>query len=162
MRTLLAFLPIASADACAARHRPLSVRIRVVGDTISLRQFAEGVSLDAKALVENQESHSVYIVGCWPSAERDIGGAWTQVFAPVCVDGRTHEIAAAASAVIPITLYGFTATNMLPRLDPRAEPGKYRLIFSVTAATPDPSTGLTSPRSATRVTSVPFMVGAKR
>lgn len=157
--TLLAFWLTASAGDCPGTHSPLSLRIRVVGDTVRLRRFPEGVSLDANVIVRNRESHPVYIVGCWPSAERDIDGTWTEVFRPACLQGRTLELAPADSAFIPVSLQGFTATNMLPRLDPRAEPGRYRLVFWASAASPDPSTGIASPSSAKRVTSEPFIVG---
>ncbi len=155
---IVLFISTVSDNSCAHRDQLLSLSIRVDADTIRLKRFPEGAALEARALVHNNESRPVYLVGCWPSAERDINGAWTQVFSPVCIDAVTRTLAPGDSTLIPIALYGFTATNMLPRLDPRAEPGRYRLVFWVTTAAPDPSTNLTSPGSTRRIESAPFIV----
>jgi hypothetical protein len=60
------------------------------------------------------------------------------------------------SVMIPVILYGFTTANMLPKLDPRAGPGVYRLLFSV--APTDPSLGPTSPSSVQQAASSPFIL----
>lgn len=157
-RLLFALLVAMWAAACASSQSPLAIRIRVVEDTVLLQRNAEGASFDARAVVNNRGSIPLYLVGCGPSAERDINGAWTAVFNPVCLDGGTSWMAAPRdSTVVPVTLYGFTSENHLPRLDPLAEPGRYRLVFYV-ATRRDPSTGLTSPSSAQRIASSPFVL----
>lgn len=155
--TLVALLVGAWADGCASSQVPLSVSIRVVEDTVLLRRNADGAFFNAQALVKNWGSLPVYLFGCGPSAERDIDGAWTTVFSPACIQGTTWKVTPGDSTVFPVYLYGFTTLHMLPRLDPRAEPGRYRLVFRVT--TTDPSTGVTPPPSSVqRTASLPFIL----
>jgi hypothetical protein len=151
-------LSTTSGDSCAGRQTPASLGIRLDADTVRLRRFPEGVALEARALVKNEESRAAYIVGCWPGAEREINGTWIEVFSPTCINGATVALSPGDSKLIPIALYGFTAPNMLPRLDPRAVPGRYRLVFWVTTEAPGPATGLTSPASSRRIESEPFIV----
>jgi hypothetical protein len=155
--TLLAYLVGAWAEGCASSQTPLSVSIRVVEDTVLLRRHADGAFFGAQALVKNSGSLPVYVFGCGPSAERDIDGTWTTVFSPVCIHGTTWKVPPGDSTVVPVHFSDFTTLNMLPRLDPRAQPGRYRLVFGVTTA--DPSTGVTPPSSSVwRTASLPFIL----
>src|SRR5665647_572960 len=126
-RTLL--LVIGGVAACARYTAPALVAIRVVGDTAVLKSNPQGASFQAQAVVHNLGVRTIYVVGCGPSAEREINGEWTSVFSVACIGGPTLVAAPGDSAVIPVTLYGYTGGS-LPRLDPRATPGRYRLVFS--------------------------------
>lgn len=146
-----------SSMACATSQMRPAVNIRVASDTVHLRKFDQGASLDINAFIENQESRPIYLVGCWPGAEREIRDAWAEVFSPVCLQSRTQEIAPGGSNTISVHLYGYTAAQLLPRLDPRAQAGLYRLIFWLTTDPPNARNGVTSPKTV-RLTSTTFVV----
>lgn len=154
---LLLSVLLTSSTACATSQLRPAVNIRVASDIVHLRKFDQGASLDINAFIENQESRPIYLVGCWPGAEREIGGTWAEVFSPVCLQSRTQEIAPGGSSTIPVHLYGYTAGQLLPRLDPRAQPGLYRLIFSLTTDPPNGGNRVTSPKTV-RLTSSTFVV----
>jgi hypothetical protein len=146
-------------DGCASSPRHLAISIRVTADTVLLRRYSEGASFNTRVIVQNKESRPLYVVGCGPTAERDVAGTWTQVFTSVCMQELSYRVAPKDSTLFPVTVYGSSAVNTAPRVDPRAEPGRYRLVFGVTAATPDPSTGFFPPSSSIqRTASEPFIL----
>lgn len=154
--TSLALFVAAGAGGCATHRAPLLVAIRVFEDTVAFRQNSEETSLHVTAIVRNRDSRPVYVVGCFPSAERDIDGTWTTVFIPTCMGQSSWLVGSGDSTMIPITLYGFKTPNMMPKLDPRASPGRYRLIFPVGPT--DPFMGPIPPSLIQLTASSPFIV----
>jgi hypothetical protein len=140
---------------CASSFARLPVKIRLLEDTVHLRRYPEGMSFEARAIVANRGSRTLYVVGCGPSAERDINGTWTPVFTPTCIHEMLQLAEANDSIIIPVKLFGFTASKKLPRLDRHAEPGRYRIIFYVTATPPSPSRPASSVRP---IASMPFVL----
>jgi hypothetical protein len=117
--------------------------------------IAHGLSFSVPVVISNNDSRALYVGGCGPSAERDIGGQWTTVFSPACIGDQVWKVDAGDSIVIPVTLYGYTADAMLPRVDvDKAQAGVYRLIFYVD--TQDPTGTSTSPSQTQKVASEPF------
>jgi hypothetical protein len=139
---------------CASSNQSLSVAIRASRDSVPLVTNTQGVSFSVPAIVRNNEARAVFVTGCGPAAEREIDGKWVVVFSPVCMQGLAVQVSAGDSAVIPVTLYGYSAAGLLPRLDPRAQPGNYRLIFDVSTM----DNGSTSPAGSQRIASAPFFI----
>lgn len=139
---------------CASSSRPLSVAIQPLKDSVPLVRNPEAASFQISVVVRNNESRPIYLVGCGPSAEREIGGSWTTVFNPSCLTPNTKTVSANDSVEIPVLLYGYT--NGGPTLDPRALPGRYRLIFYVQVQ--DPSSGALSPFGGEKIPSTPFVL----
>jgi hypothetical protein len=80
-----------------------------------------------RVIIRNNRTTPLYYAGCWPDAQEEIDGKWETVWSPICGGTLRGSIAARDSVVFPFTAAGFPHTNMYPRLDPRAGPGKYRL-----------------------------------
>jgi hypothetical protein len=154
--TLFPLLVAVVVGSCATHTPPLAVAIHSLKDTVVFQRDPGATSFNVTAVVQNRDSRPVYVVGCGPSAQRDIGGTWTTVFIPACIQGSSWMVPSGDSVMIPVILYGFTTANMLPRLDSRAGPGRYRLLFSV--APTAPSLGPTSPSSVQQVASSPFIL----
>lgn len=141
---------------CATHTPSLAVAIRPLQDTVALQRNREATSFSVTAVVRNRDARVVYVSGCGPAAQREIDGTWTIVFSPVCVGPSSWTVTPGDSVIIPVTLYGFTTPKTLPRLDPRAGPGRYRLLFSI--GLDDPFLSPTSPPYAEQVVSSTFIL----
>jgi hypothetical protein len=141
---------------CATHRVPLAVEVRALQDTVAFQRNLEATFFSVTAVVQNRDARAVYVSGCGPAAQREIDGTWTTVFSPVCVGSSAWIVMPGDSVNIPVTLYGFTSANMLPKLDPRADSGRYRLVFFIGPT--DPAVGATSPPSTQQVTSSPFIL----
>jgi hypothetical protein len=83
------------------------------------------------AILRNKASRSLIVEMCGTGAERQIDGNWVTVFTPFCASNGLRRLQAGDSVVIPVEVFGYTARNMGPRLDPRMGPGRYRLGFGI-------------------------------
>ena len=122
-------------SACASRGQRTSVAIRVVDDTVRLVRSPEGTSLSTSAVIRNDATRPLYYDrGCGPTLQREMKGSWQRVWDNrICLDvvSSPVRIAPGDSVVIPAQFLGFTIPNHLPGVDPRVEPGLYRLVFGV-------------------------------
>jgi hypothetical protein len=134
---------------------PIRVTIRPLEDSVVLRRNPEGASFGVTAILRNEDSRTVHVERCGAEAQRQVNGTWRTVFIPSCLSGGTSRLLAGDSLVIPVDVYGFTAPNMHPRLDPRLGAGQYRIIFGV-GIEDFPSGASTS--SIRRIASAPFFV----
>jgi hypothetical protein len=125
------FVTVALSLACASHSVPLMVGIKTTADTVALQHNLDDTFFTTTAVVHNRDSRPVALVGCYPAAERNIDGQWTMVFLPGCIADAFVPIAPGDSAMVPVALWGYTAEGKWPKLDPRAQPGNYRLVFFV-------------------------------
>lgn len=149
-------LCVALCSACATAPKHIDVSVNVAPDTVRLLETADGVILRADAVVSNGESYPVYIVGCGPAAERQIGESWKEVFSPVCATSGNRLAEPKSAMTVSVMLYGFTKPGLAPRLDPLAQPGLYRFVFQVSQAGRED--GPTEPQKSFRLVSRTFMV----
>jgi hypothetical protein len=110
---------------------PPHVAIRAVEDTVVLQRNAEGARFSVTAIVRNDDSRSIQVALCGMEAQREIDGTWTTVFTPFCASSSVTSLASGDSVIVPVGIFGYTTANNLPKLDPRMEPGRYRLLFGV-------------------------------
>lgn len=125
--------------ACGSRSEPLMLDIKTVTDTVALQQNVGVTFFTTTVVVHNRDSRPIALDGCYPAAQREIAGQWVTVFSPTCVGSGFVPIPAGDSARVTVRLSGYTTPGMLPRLDPRALPGNYRLVFPATLLQPDNS-----------------------
>lgn len=118
---------------CASGNRRPPLSIRVVGDTLPLLRSSAGASLEASAVIHNNGKRAVYYTGtCGPGLQRQMDSGWRYVWDnQVCllVRGRPVRVAPGDSVVASAQFFGSTLPNHLPRVDPRVQPGLYRLVF---------------------------------
>jgi hypothetical protein len=120
-----------AAEGCANRSVAASIAIRIVEDTVVLQRHPEITSFKVTAVLRNKSSRTLVVQMCGTGAERQIDGNWVTVFMPFCASSGLSRLAAGDSVIIPVDVFGFTARNMGPRLDPRMGPGRYRLGFGI-------------------------------
>jgi hypothetical protein len=124
----VALLVIASCRARVSEIAPLSIHTRE--DTVYLQRLADRVVLKTDVVITNRDKANVFMPICNPFAERRVERTWVVVFTTFCMVQSPRTIPANDSVVVPVVLSGFTDGNSLPRLDPRATSGEYRLIFN--------------------------------
>jgi len=102
-----------------------------VEDTVILQRVPNGAFFNVTAIVRNEDTRLLEVGICVTPVQRDLGGRWTTVFIPTCLSSGMTSLAAGDSLVVPVKAFGYTITNILPPLDPRMGPGRYRLLFAV-------------------------------
>ena len=131
---------VAATLACVPPHRshpPENDRflvIRARPDTVTLTRLEHGAGFYVTAIMRNEGGQPFLMQGeCGRCAQRLIGQTWTTVWTPICVSGgdQPTTVAARDSLVVGVSVYGFTKPEYSPRLDPRLQPGLYRLVFLV-------------------------------
>jgi hypothetical protein len=143
---------------CAlARSKP-AVMVLTREDTVSFQRDPRVTLFRVTGVVHNLDSRVLYLVGCGPSAQRQISGEWVTLYAPLCfLTEHTVRVAPGDSAVVPFTGPGYTDESTYPRLDPRMVSGLYRLVFN--AVVGEPTYDVTPPASQLyKLPSRPFQV----
>ena len=94
-----------------------------------MRRTAEGASFKVTGIVKNNSTEPAYLAGsCAPDAQREIDHVWQTIWYPVCVGSSgARKIAPGDSVLIPIFVYGSSKPHEEPHLDPRMQPGRYRV-----------------------------------
>jgi hypothetical protein len=108
--------------------------IRATPDTVTLTRQENGAGFYVTAIMRNEGGQPFLMQGeCGRSAQRLIGETWTTVWTPICVSGgdQLTPVAARDSLVVGVSVFGFTKPEYAPTLDPRLQPGLYRLVFLV-------------------------------
>ena len=119
---------------CATNHidRDLdATSIRFTQDSVPLARTSEVTSFQVTVVVRNNGPTAIVFGGCGPDAQRNINGAWTTVWSPICISNQTATVMPRDSITLPITVAGFTRSNIEPQADPRMLPGNYRLRFGI-------------------------------
>ena len=117
----------------AALNSP-PVAIRVEQDTVALMQTTRGAGFFVTATLRNDSDRLLIHPGsCGQVAQRRINDAWTTVWLPICLTttGGFGTVAPHDSVRLGVNVYGFTDSTLAPKLDPRLQPGVYRLLFSI-------------------------------
>ena len=129
----LRFLGALVAVACGSSSNltPLNLRITTLEDTVVMQRKPAGAYFNVTAIVRNDDRRSLAVETCLTPAQREINGVWTTVFTPNCLSGGSTPLAPGDSVVLPVRVFGYTIPNTFPPLDPRMEPGRYRLLFGV-------------------------------
>ena len=141
--------------ACARSPRPVLIAIRSAEDTVVLQRQPDKTSFKVTAIVRNLDSRWIQILHCGGAdAEREIAGRWVTVFVPVCAMGGSSRLAPGDSLVLPIEVFGMSAQNAAPHLDPRMTSGRYRLRFGISVDSPEPE----PPSPIRPIASSPFVV----
>lgn len=108
--------------------------VRVTPDTVTIVRRTDGTGFYVTAIVrsENGKPFLAYLA-CGQSAQRLIDGSWTTVWTPVCVTtgDAVASVAGRDSLVVGVNVFGFTDPAFAPRLDPRLQPGLYRVAFLI-------------------------------
>ena len=142
--------------ACASSADRVAVSITTVQDTVSLVRNPDAAFFRISALMRNTKGNALVISGCAPSAQREIDSQWVTVFLPFCFGSDQLILMPGDSVVIPVFIYGYTAANTGPHLDPRMIAGRYRLLFGVSPW--NQSGTVTGPARSEQVASSPFFV----
>jgi hypothetical protein len=123
--------------ACGIQNsRSLNVAVRTLEDTVTFFQTPEQSHFTVTAVARNDDSRPLYIALCGMTAQRDIGGKWTTVFTPTCTSNGLTPLAPGDSVVVPVSVFGYSGLNRMPKLDPRMVPGRYRILFGVFTGDP--------------------------
>jgi hypothetical protein len=154
-RTLLGILLGFLTASCTRTPHPILVAIRSVEDSVVLQQSAEKTSFTVTAIVRNMDARPVHVLQCGTEAQRQIDRAWVTVFVPVCALAGSSMVAPGDSLVLPVEVFGFSASNAAPHLDPRMTAGRYRLRFGIVA---DEPSGPQRASPVRPVASLPFTV----
>ena len=119
--------------ACAGRQPWKQITFGVLEDTVIMRRTAEGASFRVSGVVKNNSSEPAYLGGsCAPDAQREIDHVWQTIWYPVCVDSSgTRKILPGDSVLLPILIYGSSKPHEEPHLDPRMQPGRYRVRVGI-------------------------------
>ena len=117
--------------ACVSNPRPVSLAVRPVEDTVMLQRQSDKTSFKVTAVLRNLDSRPLQVLHCGTEAQRQIEGRWVTVFVPVCALDASSRLAPGDSLVIPVEVFGFSAQNASPHLDPRMTSGRYRLRFGI-------------------------------
>jgi hypothetical protein len=145
-RTTL-ILAVAGPLACAQAPSSLGIRpnltVSLLQDTVVFVRTDKGAGFAATAVIRNDGDGPVFWPStCGESAQRFIDGIWTTVWTPVCLSGSGgfQRLAPRDSLVLRVNVSGFTDPQFAPKLDPRFQPGIYRLAFQgVATKAPNPS-----------------------
>ena len=131
--------------------------IRVTPDTVTMVRRTDGAGFYVTASVRSGNGKPFLAhVACGQSAQRLIDGKWTTVWTPVCVStaGPVASVAGRDSLVVGVNVFGFTNPAFAPKLDPRLQPGLYRVAFLIGV-----DAGQSGTRSEVReAASAPFVV----
>jgi hypothetical protein len=137
MRLLGLLAGIVTAACGLPNRKPLNVAVRTLEDTVTFFQSPQQSSFAVTAIARNHDSRPLYIALCGMTAQRDIGGTWTTVFTPACMSNGLTPLAPGDSVVVPVSVFGYSGLNRMPRLDPRMVPGRYRVLFGVFSGDPE-------------------------
>jgi hypothetical protein len=121
-------------SACAANRVNTDLRgavVRVEPDSVLLEQSPDMTRFKVSVIIRNDRSTPLYFGGCGPVAEEEINGKWETVWSPVCISPQGGLVNPGDSVTFPFAADRF-AQDVYPRLDPRAGPGRYRLLFGAT------------------------------
>lgn len=134
-RPLWPALLLVLTGACARTPDAVTARIRIAEDSTALLLTPEVGSFKVTAAVTNEDSRTIYLGGCGPQAQRQIGTEWQTVWTGMCVGapGMT-AIQPGDSLKFPVAIVGFRQPNRVPAFDPRITTGTYRLLFGLAAA----------------------------
>jgi hypothetical protein len=118
-------------SACAPSQQWGAVSFRVVDDTVALQRGDSATSFNVTAVITNNSSQDLYYGGgCGANVERDLGGEWTHVWSPICINsGGVGVLAPYDSLAFTVQPYGFTVEGTYPQLNPLMAPGRYRLTI---------------------------------
>jgi hypothetical protein len=119
--------------ACASHSNltPLNLMVSTVEDTVVMQRSPNGAYFNVTAIVRNDDTRSLVVETCLTPVQRELNGVWTTVFTPNCLSEGLSPLAAGDSVVLPVRAFGYTKPNSFPALDPRMEPGRYRLLLGV-------------------------------
>jgi hypothetical protein len=126
----LSLLPGACLLILGCRKRDLHARIQTVQDTVPFSESPQQASFAVTTVVHNDDRRTLVVALCGMQAQREIDGAWTTVFTPVCPANGVTPLAPRDSIVVPVSIIAY-ANNGFPKLDPRMKPGRYRILFGV-------------------------------
>lgn len=143
-------------SSCAQNLETVAITIKAVPDTVTLIRNPDAAFFRISAIMRNVANRPLVVADCGPSAQRAINGEWVTIFMPVCLGSAQWVLSPGDSAVIPALVYGYTAPNTEPHLDPRMVAGRYRLLFGIALA--DRSRGVTDLLPIDRRTSSVFFV----
>jgi hypothetical protein len=118
------------------RNRHLHARIHAVQDTVPFYESPEQGSFAVTTVVHNEDQQTLFVALCGMGAQREIDGAWTTVFTPVCASNGLTPLAPKDSIVVPVSIIAYR-NNIFPQLDPRMKPGRYRILFGVFNGDPE-------------------------
>jgi hypothetical protein len=123
------------AGACARIPEAVAARIRIAEDSTVLVLTPESGSFRVTAAVTNEGSRTIYLGGCGPQAQRQIGTEWQTVWTGMCVaaPGMT-AIEPGDSLKFPVVIAGSRLPNRVPSFDSRITSGTYRLLFGLAGA----------------------------
>ena len=157
-RVFVAFVVslILGTEACATNKLSRALSISTLEDTVAFQHDPDKTSFAVTAVVRNDDSRPLYVYRCGTFAQREIDGVWTTVFTPFCIANDPSEVVPGDSVVVPIQVFGFSSPNMLPRLDSRMVPGRFRLVFEFQDR--DPVMGPVAYSSVYTAASTPFIV----
>jgi hypothetical protein len=109
-----------------------AISITTVQDTVSFIRAPAATWFDINVTIKNTGTDILRIESCGPDAQRDIAGSWTTVSSLICAAVLSSGgMAPGASATYSVRIFGATAPNMEPKLDPNMTAGRYRLIYRI-------------------------------
>lgn len=115
----------------SATLTPLNLTISTVEDTVVMQRNPNGAYFNVTAIVRNDDTRPLVVETCLTPVQRELNKIWTTVFTPNCLSSGLTPLAAGDSVVLPVKAFGYTMPNTFPALDPRMEPGRYRLLLGV-------------------------------
>lgn len=130
---------------CVNTRHFRGVTIGIVEDSVRLTRTPEAVAFQVTAVLRNDSRHHLLVADCGPQAERKLDDGWDTIFSPICVSDQGRSIPRGDSLTIPVSVFGYTKPNAYPQLDPRMNPGRYRLVFGL-GLTPDSTETAARPR----------------
>jgi hypothetical protein len=122
---------VVAACASSSGLTPLNLSISTVEDTVVMQRNPNGAYFNVTAIVRNDDTRSLVVQTCLTPVQCELNKIWTTVFTPNCLSSGLTPLAAGDSVVLPVKVFAYTLPNTFPALDPRMEPGRYRLLLGV-------------------------------
>ena len=108
----------------------LNVAVGTLEDTVVIQRTADSTYFYVTAVALNFDRQPVEVHACFAPLQIEIDYSWRTVFTRNCRAGSDRtRLAAGDSVVVSFEVVGYA--NAFPLWDPKAEPGRYRLLFGV-------------------------------
>lgn len=116
---------------CAGTGPLNAVSVVALDDTATLQTDQTMTGFQTSVQLRNGGARAVYVAGCGPDAEKQVGSKWVRVWTPVCGGALWRALGPRDSITVPVRISAFINGNGYPQLDPGFSPGIFRLIFRV-------------------------------